>query len=144
MGRSTYYAPLYVSLIVALLGRDIYGDSIPPEPAWQHWAAVIGISLGFGIACQLAFMGVQGMFAQVLPVPGGRSIRGRSARISGTALLFGVAGIAISLLMFTEGIVLAASISGAVTLALLLTTIIVYLWSLPAAVSDFDTRDPLV
>lgn len=144
MGRSTYYAPLYVGLIVGLLGRDIYGGSIAPEPPWLHWLAVIGISLGFGIACQLAFVGAQGLLAQVLPVPGGRSIRGLGARTAGSTLLFGIAGVAVTLLLVSEAVTLAATISGGVTATLLVTAVIVYFWSLPGAVADFDTRDPLV
>lgn len=144
VGRSTYYAPFYIGFIIALLARDIYGGSIPPEPVWRHWLAVIGISLGFALACQLSFIGMQGFSAQVLPVPGGRSIRGTGARTTGSALLIGLAGLVVTFMLASETVSTAATISAVLSASLLIVAVIGYLWSLPAAVSDFDSSDPLV
>lgn len=144
MGRSTYYAPLYVGFLVALLGRDIYVQSLPPEPPWLHWLAVTGVSLLVAIACQLAFIGLQGMTARVLPAPGGRSLRGNGARFGGAALLLGILGAVVTLALGSEGVSTAAMISGGSAAVCLLAALVIYFWALPGAVVDFDTRDPLV
>lgn len=144
MGRFTYYAPLYVGFIVSMLGRDVYVEQVTFGITWLYWFTIIAASLGFALMCQLVFIGIQGFSAQVLPVPFGRSIRGSGARWMGAGLLLAIAGNNVAGLFLWEAMSMVAYIILGVSSAILLSVLIAYLWSLPAAVADFDTRDPLV
>jgi hypothetical protein len=137
VGRWAYYAPLWLgTLLVAALYVGNLGQ-LPPRPVWVH---VVGVLVGaplVGLELQLGLIGAQGVFAQVLPVPRGRSIRGGGAVLGGSLLLLWFALSLICMLLRSEGLGIAALVVGALALASLAAAAIVYAWHLPAAVRDF-------
>jgi hypothetical protein len=147
MNRWTYYSPLALGALFGLLARDFYEHLLPGEP-WQAVATVTGIAIGFGLLAQLALVGVQGAFAQVMPVPGGRSIRGRAAVVIGALLLAALVGGIVAAILYGEGLGEEGLLP---TVALLIAILAaaaaigaagVYAWSWPAAERDFATERP--
>ena len=137
MGRWTYYAPLWLG---TLLAAGLYAANLAQLPPWPAWVHVVAIVVGaplVGLGLQLGLIGAQGAFAQVLPVPWGRSIRGGGAALAGSLLLLWFALGLICALLRSEGLVIAALVVGALALASLVAAVIVYVWHLPAAVRDF-------
>ena len=98
---------------------------------------IAGIALGAGLVCQLVLLGTQGAFAQVLPVPGGRSIRGPAAVFTGAALLFALGCGGAAAVLGLEQVGLFASLLTVVSGLLALTAIATYVWCWPAALRDF-------
>jgi MFS family permease len=145
MGRFTYYSPSVVGFVLALLSRDLYKQSLPIEDSWQHWVALLLVAVAAGLLAQFLMVGVQGLFAQVLPVPGGRSIRGRAAVTAGGFSLAGVAlGIVAAMLAAERGDDGVGTLLGWVTVgvtilagAALMLAAAVYVWNWPAAERDF-------
>ena len=91
MGPWAYYSPLWLgALLVLALNDSLRGLMVWPE--WLEWLAVAGVAVLAGVQAQVLTIGAQGLFAQVLPVPIGKSIRGGPAVLGGT-LLIGWAGI---------------------------------------------------
>ena len=85
-------------------------------------------------------VGVQGIFAQVLPVPRGRSIRGGGAVLGGTFLLAWAASSTVAVLLRSEEMRTAPLVIGIVSLVCLAGFLITYVWCWPVAVRDFDKR----
>jgi len=140
VGRWTYYAPLWLG---TLLAAGLYGANLAQLPPWPVWVHVVAIVVGaplVGLGLQLGLIGAQGAFAQVLPVPWGRSIRGGGAVLAGSLLLVWFALGLICALLRSEGLVVAALVVGALALASLVAAVIVYVWHLPAAVRDFGSE----
>jgi hypothetical protein len=82
--------------------------------------------------------GAQGAFAQVLPVPRGRTIRGRGAVVGGALLLaFFVLGV-VGVFFAMNGLFLTATVFVSLSVLSLLGFGAVYFWMIPAAVRDFD------
>jgi hypothetical protein len=138
-----YYSPFLIGIALTFLQSDsIFRqlDLWAALPTELRWAAVAALSLLAGAACQLLMAGAQGAFAQVLPVPFGRSLRGRPAVVSGAGLLTGVGllGAAV-LLQSPEFPALRNGLAGLGGASLLI-ALGAYLWGLPAAVRDFDLR----
>ncbi|TWT44162.1 hypothetical protein RAS1_05700 [Phycisphaerae bacterium RAS1] len=138
MGRFTYYAPLWLGTIVGIIlmwgSHELHGGGEPMSHKLK--AAVNGLLIG--CLCQTIMLALQGTFAQVLPVPGGRSIRGQTAVVSGTMLLVAVGlGLVAGLLVY-EKVDTGARIAGGSAGAALLVAIIAYLWGLPLAQRDFE------
>jgi hypothetical protein len=142
MGRGAYYSPILIGFALALLSKDAYAAVLPAEPPWRFWLLASLIALATGCVCQLAMVGSQGAFAQVLPGPGGRSIRGGGAVLGGWLLLLTIAlGGATALLAaqpeMTRGVIwLGVGITAAAAIA----TSITYVWCWPVAQRDFDAR----
>jgi hypothetical protein len=137
LGRWTYYAPLWLGVLVILSLNDAIRGSLGAYEPWQQWAIVFCGAIAGGLHCQMLMLGSQGAFAQVLPAPGGRSIRGTPAVAAGWLLVaWFVLGIA-TLLLLLEGVSSAALVAGALTGAALLAAAAIYAWNLPAAVVDF-------
>ena len=87
MSAWTYYSPLWLGMIVAgVVGYGNLEQLSSMEPGLRWTVLVLGC-VGVGVQCQLAMIGCQGVFAQVLPIPRGRSIRGRGAVLGGAFLL---------------------------------------------------------
>lgn len=140
MGRGAYYAP---GLVVAALALIVYVDNtdqLPPWENWQHVLAGAGFAVGAALIAQLAMVGAQGAFAQVLPVPGGRSVRGRSAAWAGGLVLvwFGLGLVAA--VLGAERIRVGPWVFAGISLAPLLLALGIYVWALPTAQRDFDPR----
>lgn len=141
MGRATYYSPFMLGVAVTLSLHSVIRGGMPPDWGDWSWVALGGVSLGVGTLCQLLMIGAQGLFAQVIPVPAGRSIRGPGAKACGAAvLLCGVLAAATALLRSEQmstpmWVALGLSVaSGAVAL-------LTYIWCWPTAVRDFATDD---
>ncbi len=141
MGRWTYYSPILIGIIFALLARELLDRAVPREPAWYYWLIVSGAALLFGLQCQILMIGAQGVSAQVLPVPGGRSIRGRAAVGTGWLLLAWFAFVLVGTVLTWEGAGLVATIALCLSLLALLSAVITYIWCWPTALRDFDTSD---
>ena len=135
MGPWTYYSPLWVGAGFVVLLNDALRRLVPLWPAWGQWLLVAAAAVGTGVLCQLVLIGAQGAFAQVLPAPGGRSVRGRTAAVTGWLILAWCAGQAFLGLTLISGDLRAYA--GAISGALLVAAAVSYLWSLPEAVEDF-------
>ena len=103
-----------------------------------EWAIVAGLALAVGIQCQLLMVGAQGISAQVLPVPIGRSIRGPAAVRAGWLLVAWVGFSAAAALYGWEQGTLVFRILGGIAIAALLICAIIYIWNIPAAQDDFS------
>ena len=135
MGRWTYYAPLWLG---TLLAAGLYAANLAQLTPWPVWVHVVAVVVGaplVGLGLQLGLIGAQGAFAQVLPVPWGRSIRGGGAVLAGSLLWFALG--LICALLRSEGLGIAALVVGALALASLVAAVVVYVWHVPAAVRDF-------
>jgi hypothetical protein len=141
MGPWTYYAPLWLGTLIAAVAYLSNLSQLPPWPGWVHVLALAGGCPSVGLLCQLVLFGAQGMFAQVLPVPRGKSIRGRGAVVSGVLLLGGIALAVTTVLLGVEQLRTAATTTGVLGLILLLAAAITYAWHIPAAVRDFGGED---
>ena len=139
MGPWTYFAPLIIGVLLPFGVHQVIFDQprIAKLPVWEQWTALCGFALITGLSCQLIMIAAQGAFARALPVPRGRSIRGRSAAVTGTLIAGCVgslwaAGLLWSQQMSEPGTVMAVigGICGVVAL-------LIYLWSWPMADSDF-------
>jgi hypothetical protein len=136
MGRWTYYSPLVLgTLLVVAMNESL--RAMLTWSDWAEWLVVTGVAVAVGIQCQVLMIGAQGAFAQVLPVPFGKSIRGGAATLAGWLLIAWVILSAITVLLGFEAVTQAAVVVGIASLAALASMIVVYVWSLPAAVADF-------
>lgn len=135
MTRFGYYAPFWIGVAIGIgvLMADGYENVPAPRGLF-----IAGEGLLSGLAFQLVMLGLQGTFAQVLPVPIGRSIRGRGAVITGGLLILSVlAGVAARLVAVDE-VTFATIVIGIASGICFLCAIGVYIWCLPAAVRDFE------
>lgn len=140
MGFWTYYSPLGLGLLLTLVLHQTVWAHAPVLPGWAKWPFVSGIGVGVGLLCQLMLIGVQGVFAQVLPVPVGRSIRGRGAMVGGGLIIGCVVLGAVAGLLRAEELSRAALVIGALGLLSGAGAVITYVWCWPVAVRDFDKR----
>ncbi len=142
MSRWTYYSPLIIGLLLPLTLYDqiLQADAVLKLPEAARWVVLAAVCLVCGLHAQLAMLACQGIFARTLPVPFGRSIRGREAILCGWFLL-GYLGFAFAafLLYSDEFATVSWSLLGG-ALACLLAAGIAYVWGWPAAVRDFDDR----
>lgn len=140
MGPWTYYSPLWLGTIIAGVVGYSALDELPPMATWLLWVVFVGGSVLVGVECQLVMIGAQGVFAQVLPVPRGRSIRGQGAVIGGCFLLGWVAfGVVSSVLLLQQLHVVPLVLAG-VSVVCLAGAVVTYAWCWPFAVRDFDKR----
>lgn len=142
MSRLTYYSPLIIGLLLPLTLYDhiLQADRVLILPEQVRWLVLAGVCLACGLHAQLAMLACQGIFARVLPVPFGRSLRGREAVLCGWFLLgYLTLAFAAFLLYSDEFARVSWSLLGA-ALASLLAALIAYIWGWPAAVRDFDDR----
>ena len=144
MGRWSYYSAILLGTAFAYLARDLYDATIPPEPTWKYWTLVSLAAVGFGLACQLAMIGAQGAFAQVLPVPGGRSVRGGGAVGGGWLILLWFGLSCAGGLLYWESAGVTAWVALGAGQAALIVAAMVYIWAWPAAIRDFDTSNRIL
>lgn len=140
MGAWTYYSPLGLGIVLTLVLHETIRAHAPAMAAWAEWPFVIGLAIGVGLLCQLLLVGAQGAFAQVLPVPMGRSIRGRGAMVGGWLVIGCVVLASAALLLWVEGLVIAGLVSGVLSLLCAAGAAGAYIWCWPVAVRDFDGR----
>jgi hypothetical protein len=140
MGPWTYYSPLWLGTIIAgVVGYNAL-DQLPPMATWLLWLVFVVGSVLVGVQCQLVMIAAQGIFAQVLPVPRGRSIRGRGARFGGSLLLGWVAFGSVAGVLWLERVRVMPSVLAVVSLVCLAGAVVTYAWCWPTAVRDFDKR----
>ncbi len=137
MGRWAYYSPIVLGIVLVVLVNDALRAALEPWSATIRWLVVAGAAMVAGIQCQVLMVGAQGAFAQVLPVPFGRSIRGPGAVAAGWLLMLWFGLSAAAALLGHGGLRPAALLVGVLALATLAGAAVVYLWSLPTAVADF-------
>jgi hypothetical protein len=127
MSGWTYYAPFSLGTLGTAAAYCSRLSSMPSRPIWTHLLAPVFFVLT-GVVLQLGMIGLQGAFAGVLPVPLGRSIRGRVATVVGylllSCLVLGHIGITIGLLSAFSLLPLVLTVLSAISL-------------LAAAVHDF-------
>ena len=133
----TYYSPLLLGIALVLALNDAIRGAMSYQPATE-WAIVIALALAVGIQCQLLMIGAQGVFAQVLPVPIGRSFRGPAAARAGWLLALWVGLSAAAALYGWENGTLVFRILGGLAIAALVLSAIIYIWNIPAAQDDFS------
>ena len=94
----------------------------------------------FGSSDGLFNLGSALAFAQVLPVPVGRSIRGRAAKIGGCLIMGCVALAVVAVLLRLDELSSAALVVGLLSGVSGVAAVITYIWCWPTAVRDFDER----
>ncbi|MCG3127038.1 MAG: hypothetical protein CHACPFDD_01895 [Phycisphaerae bacterium] len=134
MSRWSYYAPLCLGCLLAaiVLAEAYKHDEFVPRVRMTLLGAAAA-----GLALQLLFIGAQGAAARVLPVPGGRSIRGGAAVLAGSMIIVSLVLLAAALMTYLSGFETPALVTGVASAACALTALGTYLWSLPAAARDF-------
>ncbi len=140
MGSATYYSPLWLGMLLVLIMNEMIRGLVPAWSVQMQWLVVAGVALAVGAQCQVFMFGLQGAFAQVVPVPWGRSLRGRPAALTGTLLMAWVLLSGVTVLLGFEEVSKAAWTLGVTSLVVLALAAIVYVWGLPAALEDF--REP--
>lgn len=138
MGRFTYYSPLLAGFALAGLMHDLIWSQVPFKVSEQmHWPIVLLVGLTWALEFQLLMIGAQGLFAQVLPVPGGRSIRGGLATAGGSLIcLFFVASIVGQLLVGERAFSISLTL-GVTALLSAIGAVVCYVWGWPTAQRDF-------
>jgi len=140
MGRATYYSPLWLgALLVLALNEPLRVGLTLPDAT--EWLIVAALAIAAGLQSQVLLVGAQGAFAQVLPGPWGRSVRGRSAALAGWLLIAWVWLSVVTVMLGFETVTQAALVVGVLSLAALAGALIVYIWNIPAAVRDFATDE---
>jgi hypothetical protein len=137
VGPWAYYSPLVLGAALVFAMNDAVRSVLPPWSPWAQWLAVAGVALVVAVQCQVLMIGAQGAFAQVVPVPWGRSIRGRAAAGAGWLLIAWVGLSGVTTLLGVEAVTQAAVALGGLSLAALVGAGVIYLWQIPAAIPDF-------
>lgn len=139
MSRWSYYSPLLLGIVLMFAMAEAFFDQDFAKNLSDaaRWTALALAAVGLGLVLQLLMVGGQGAFAQVLPVPRGRSIRGAAATTAG-ALLLAAGGLAlVAGLIYNEETAAAAYALGAAGLACLAAALGIYIWCWPTAARDF-------
>jgi hypothetical protein len=137
MGPWMYYSPLWVGALLVMAMNDALREKVPGLSPAMQWTVVAAVAISVGLQFQILMIGAQGAFAQVIPVPWGRSIRGGSAMAIGwLVILTSVLGW-ISGFLSNEAVLTAGLILGGLALAALVAAALLYIWNLPAAMPDF-------
>jgi len=142
MGRAAYYSPMVLGVLLVLgLNRAVLEDPrVAPLSEGARWAMLGVVCVLAGLLCQLLMIGAQGLFAQVLPVPGGRSVRGRPAKAAGSLIIVAASCAFAGAVFESEG--WGPMAWGAWGLCLLsgVGALLIYIWSWPMAERDFCDR----
>jgi hypothetical protein len=137
MSKWTYYSPTLAGTLLAIL------ITLQATPGWA-WPLRLAIALGAvligSILAMLLMVACQGLLVGVMPAGRGKSIRGRGPTFVGAFFILAfVLGVPCALFA-SEGIGPVALTLGGVALAFIIFALAIYLWSLPAAKTDF--KDP--
>ncbi|MBL8880683.1 MAG: hypothetical protein JNG88_16340 [Phycisphaerales bacterium] len=133
MNAWTYYSPMWGGALAAgVVYYNILG-TVPPGWRVLGWLACLVVAL----ICQMLMIGAQGAFGQVLPVIGGKSIRGSGAILCGTLLLAGTGLALVGLVLTYEAVTLGGRAVFILGGASLTAALAAYFWNIPAAVRDF-------
>ncbi len=137
MSAWTYYSPLVFGALLVVALNDALRSALPPLEPWQTWLVVAGVALAAALQSQVLLIGAQGAFAQVLPVPLGRSLRGGGAAGAGWLLIAWVGLSGVTVLLGFEQVTRGAVAVGVLSLAALAGALVTYVWNIPAAQRDF-------
>ncbi len=138
MSRMTYFSPAMIGAAFAAMMLATYWERLPIMNPWLFWLLMVGGCVLAGAMCQLAMVGAQGAFAQVLPMPGGRSIRGGGAVLAGWLLLLSlVLNLAALMLGLESGLGRPTIVAAAAGQVLAVAALATYLWCWPTATRDF-------
>ncbi len=137
MSAWTYYSPLLFGALLVVALNDALRATLPPLEPWQTWLVVAGVALSAALQSQVLMIGAQGAFAQVLPVPRGRSIRGAAAATAGWLLIAWVGLSGVAALLGFEQVTRAAVAVGVLSFVALAGALPTYIWNIPAAQRDF-------
>ncbi|MFN0135136.1 MAG: hypothetical protein ACKVS9_03365 [Phycisphaerae bacterium] len=137
MGRFSYYSPILIGFALVLMMNPTVREHRPAMSDPMIWPYIIAVGLLAGLVCQVIMIGAQGAFAQVLPAPGGRSIRGSGAMSGGWLLLLGVLMALVCLVLGFEELSRAAWTFGIGAAAAVVAAVGTYAWSWPTAQRDF-------
>ena len=138
MGRMGYFSPGIIGALTGLV-YTLFGVG--------DYSALDRLVLGcflvplLFMVCQLLMVAAQGVFAHVLPVPFGKSLRGTKCLAIGLLIVVAIGSSMVTGLLSRVEVGPAAMIVGGLSLVCWLTAIGLYLWSLPTAVADFLRRD---
>ncbi len=138
MGPWTYYSPLWLGTLASAGANFTVLWSISEGPIWRFMITIPIRSVAIGLGLQLTLIGLQGLFARVLPVPVGRSIRGGGAQVVGSLVLgheaIGLLGVA---LYFLSDLLTLTFVFFGLSGACLAIALIIYVMNLPIAAHDF-------
>jgi len=141
MGAWTYYCPLWLGALLVVALNETLRGAFPRLTAEAQWLVVGLAAVGAGLACQALMIGAQGAFAQVLPLPRGRSIRARGAVGAGWLVIAGVGLGGVATLLGFEEVTTAALVIGGLSVAAWAGAAVVYVWNIPTAVRDFAREE---
>lgn len=117
--------------------NDVVRAEVAGWSVAAQWVAVSGAAAAFGLLCQMLMIGAQGAFAQVLPVWGGRSIRGGAAAGAGWLLMAAFVLTVVAVLLLKEAVETGGVATAIAAGAAFATAGCVYAWHMPAAQADF-------
>ncbi|RMF72009.1 MAG: hypothetical protein D6744_17260 [Planctomycetota bacterium] len=142
MGRFTYYTPALIGALLVLGQANLLFEQprVAALSESARWAVLVAACVANALLFQLLMVGAQGAFAQVLPVPKGRSIRGRAAVVTGALIIGSVALAMIAGLLQFEAIQPAATWVWSASAACAIAAIVLYGWQAPLAPRDFADR----
>ncbi len=141
MGRMTYYSPLLLGMVLVFVLNESVRAAFPLAEAWRQWLYVTAGALAVGLECQLLMVAAQGAFAQVLPVPFGKSVRGRGAVLAGWLFFASSTLGAAAWLLGGAGARMAMMVLIVLSLVALGGSVAAYVWNLPAALVDFGADE---
>ena len=142
MGPLTYYLPFIFGLLLPFGCHQTYMDQprVMQMDPWQQWMVIAGFGLAYAIIFQALMIGSQGAFAQVLPVPFGKSVRGRGAVVCGATLIGAVICASAGAFLYYEDATTPALVTLAIAAGFGVVSLVAYVWAWPMAVRDFAAR----
>ncbi len=141
MGPWAFYSPLFFGALLVLAMNEPIRGLMPRLPPATQWTVIAGVAVLAALQSQILMLGAQGAFAQVLPVPIGRSLRGRPAVVAGWLLILWVVLSATTALLAVEQVTTAAYVTGVIAIAALAVAAGIWIWGWPTAVADFGRDD---
>ena len=138
MSPRTYYSPLWLDTLLSAVVNVTAFRSRREGSILMFMLIILLSSVGIGLGGQLVMIGSQGLFARALPVPMGRSTRGRVAQVIGGLVLgFDVIGLVAVVLYFLSDSHKPAFLLFAFSGVCLVIALFIYLMNCPGAVHDF-------
>ena len=142
MGRFAYYTPAALGALLVLSQSTLLFEQprVAALADAARWTVLVLACLVNAMLFQLLMIGAQGAFAQVLPVPKGGSIRGRTAVVTGFLILASVGLAMVGGLLQSESILTGATWAWIASGVAAVTAILIYGWQAPLAPRDFAEK----
>lgn len=138
MSRTGYFSPGIVGALVGLVYAVLGGGDYSAVERLVRGSYLVPLLF---VVCQLLMIAGQGVFAVVLPVPFGKSLRGAKCLAIGVLIVVGMVSGMVTYLLSRVQVGTTELVLGGVSLACWLVAIGLYVWSLPTAVADFVGKD---